>query len=167
MQLINFAWLILENYPAVNCVQVRIWNTRINDLTYLVEFRRENLHQYANRVRMAAFQWWKYRDTPIENVPVWPEVKKCADCNAAALCKHAGRAIDEFNADPGGYVDAMVALQARIDAMQVIAAAHVDKTGDDIVSPRGNCFGVGKPKTTRKPSKAIYQQRKEEDDDAE
>lgn len=159
------AWLIFENFETVNCVQLRVWNTRLNDLTYLVEFKREDLHKYACRIREAGVQWMKYHAAEVTKVPGWPEIKKCSDCAVSSLCHVGpGRAVDELNADPGGYVDSIVALQARLDAMTELADAYVRKTNNPIVSTHGNCFGFAPPKRATKPKTSLYQQRKDEDD---
>lgn len=66
------AWLILENYPDVECVSVRVWNTRLNALTYGVQFKRNDLpgkYGLDYKIRAAVQNWLRYRDKPAEECP--------------------------------------------------------------------------------------------------
>lgn len=149
------AWLIFQNYPDVQAVQVRVWNCRTNDLSYPVLFDRKREQELEIRIHSAAGYYVLYRNSDVSAVPVWPAIDKCSICSAAALCPaslHAGDLIR----DPAGYVDLMVARAAKLAEMEKFAARYVDQTGVDILSPTGAAFGVNKPKQNRKPTKALY-----------
>lgn len=149
------ALLVFENYPECDGLEVTIWNTRHNRRTYTVEFQRsKHLDEIAARVRSAAAAFATYRDD--ENAPVWPAAEKCAFCDAAVICPAASQMQKTLEENPPGWVDAMLALDTRLDAMRKAAMSYVSKTGNDIVSPSGAAFGYGKPKQSRKPSAALY-----------
>jgi hypothetical protein len=148
------AWLILNNYPAIQAVQVKVWNCRTNDLSYGVMFDRKRLNEWDTRIRSALGEWHRYHLTLPQNAPTWPAIEKCAICPAAALCPSAGH-VGDLASDPGGFVDGMVAAAARLEAMEKLAAEHVKATGKDLVSPSGAAFGFDKPIKSRR-TKALY-----------
>lgn len=159
------AWLILENYPEVQLVNIRVWNTRLNSLTYGVHWKRDDLYQLQYRIRSSVQNWLRYRDVPAEDCPTWPTVEKCQFCPAAALCPAVPADIQRFAADPAGLVETMVATQAKLDALAEIAKGHVTATGKDIITASGAAFGIGKPKRQTKPRQSLYSISKEQDGD--
>lgn len=148
------AWLVFENYPEVEALEVQVWQTRSNNLTYPVTFDRSRLREIDTRIRSAAGEFVRWRNSKPQDVPTWPAVDKCPTCPAAVLCPaslHCGH----LSADPGKFIDDMVALKAELDAREELAIAHVKATGKDIVSPSGAAFGYDKPVKSRK-TKALY-----------
>lgn len=58
--------------------------------------------------------------------------------------------------DPKRTVETLVALEAKREALTALVAAHVDRTGKDVVTDAGDAFGTGKPKRASKPRKSLY-----------
>lgn len=161
------AWLCLHNYPEVQAVRVRVWNTRINTLTYAVTYQRADLYPLDWRIRSACLAYHTHRGRKPEDSETWPTVAKCQMCGAAALCPAASREIQEGALDAAGLVDEIVARRANLAAMEKIAAGIVKSTGRDIVTPAGNCFGTGRPKRKVSPKYEPYSIAKDEDDGGE
>lgn len=151
------AWLVLHNYPEVEALEVRVWNTRSRRLTLGVEFdRQRDLPQINARIRSAAELYRQHAATPAEQAETWPLVDRCAACPVAARCPAAGQDAADLASDPGAYIDQLTALEARVSAMKKQAGAYVDASRADIVSASGNAFGREKPKTTRAVPKGLY-----------
>jgi len=161
------AWLIFNNYPDVEGVQVTIWNLRTNRRAWPVEFERRDLQAINTRMLSAIEQWGRYHGKPLDDVPTWPAREKCPICDTAAICPAADGDIVDLRTDPGHFVDVMHAVECRFNAMKKLAAAYVTENGD-IMSPSGMAFGPGKPKADRKPPNSLYQTKQEttDDDDA-
>lgn len=135
--------LTLENYPAVESVEVRIWNTRTNRITYGVEIERRYADDVKRRITNAAALAVQHgKATAPEQVPAWPTEDRCGMCRAAVHC-HATPPSEVEN-DPANYVLTMNALEAKLKAMEKAASAFVDKTGADIVAGSLR-FGRQKP----------------------
>lgn len=165
------ALLVFANYPEVQALRVRVWNSRSNGLTWPVEFRREQASVYDvpqergpdrrvvgpiyARVNEAVAAWLKWRNHEPEKAAAWPELTKCSICPAAIFCPVAGDEVWQLNDDPGAFVDQMVAVEAKLKAMKKLAGKYVDKNGD-IVSESGACYGGEKPKSKKKPVKSLY-----------
>lgn len=151
------AWLVLNNYPELEALEVRVWNTRMRRLTLGVEFdRQRDLPQINARVRMLAELYHRYCVADPQDAETWPQVERCAACPVAARCPAAGRDAAELASNPGGYVDQITALEAKLAAMKKQAGAYVDASGADIVSDNGNAFGREKPKPVRTIPKGLY-----------
>lgn len=148
------AWLILHNYEHVQAVEIRIWNTRTNRITYGVDFERRQLPELDARVTRAAAEWVRWRDVEPQNAPTLPAATKCELCRAAALCPVVPPS--EIDADPKEFVRRLNALQIKVDALSKIATAYVDRTGADIVTDDGLAFGRAKPKAERKTPATLY-----------
>jgi hypothetical protein len=155
-QFMLHAALVFENYPDVQSLEVRVWNTRLRRMTWGVEFDRRKLGEFRSRLYSVAKFYAQWQDAPPDEAPAWPAVEKCEICAAAALCPLAGRDVGQVHEDPAGFVDRMVAVDAKLKSMRRLASAWVKATGEDIVTPLGNAFGVGKPKANREPLKSIY-----------
>lgn len=148
-------WLVLQNYPEVECLEVQVWDTRRNDVTYPVAFERCDLPNWHARIASAAGYFYQHRNTLPADAPVWPAADKCPTCPAAALCP-ASREAAVLYKNPARYVDLMFAIQRRLDRMTELATAAVDIGGEDLIGSDGARFGVGKPKSERKPTKSLY-----------
>ena len=144
-------WLILKNYPEVKAVDVRIWNTRLNSVTYSVLFKRTDLYAFENRIRNAARNYANIQGKTPEECRAWPTVSKCEYCPAVSLCD-ASRLPE---GTPEEWVDKLVSLEAQADGIRKQVAAHVKKTGRDIVTASGNCFGSATYKS--RPTMKTYQ----------
>lgn len=145
------AVLVFHNYPAVNGLEVVIWNTRKNDRTFKVVFKREDLADYTSRVRMAIQTRIQQYDEP----ETWPTAEKCGICDVASRCPVASKAMRSIDDDPAAFVLDMQAVQSRLEAMEKLAATYVDKSGKDIVAGDVR-FGRAKPKTERKSTATLY-----------
>ncbi len=156
------AVLVFHNYPGVKSLLVRVWNTRVNRLTWTVEFTREQLPQLEGRVRQAARQWRmsrRYVENKTSAIPdemYWPAPEKCVHCDAILMCRFAGNPLPEVVGTPGEYLDRAIVVEAGLKKMKAVLGAIVDKTKQDIVSPSGAAFGYEKPKDKKRPAKAIY-----------
>lgn len=148
------AWLILENFSELEAVEIEIWNTRINRATYAVDFERKNIGQYEWRVKEAASQAYQYREA--ENPPTWPNADKCSMCDSAAICPEAGKPIADLAKDPVAFLKQMTAVSERLTAMKKLGAAHVKRTGKDIIGENGTRFGTEKPKKDQAKSNSLY-----------
>lgn len=153
------AWLVFNNYESINGLRVRVWNTRRNQQTYTVLFRRDKLPDYAARIRTAVGHWFQWHNVEPERCPTWPTIEKCEICDAAVLCP-ASR-IHPADGDWGTMVDLLVGCEAQVTAMKTILSGIVDGNGEAIESKRGNCFG--RPKSSQKPQVRTY--RKDQTDD--
>lgn len=161
------SWLVLHNYPEIDCFAVRVWNTRTGGPTYAVEYRRSDLYNLDCRVRGAAEKFSRHCDTPPQECPTWPTVDKCEMCPAAALCPACGPLILDSMMHPFDVVDALVARESNVAALRKLAMAMVNETGHDIITPTGNAFGTGKPKATRKPTMSLYSSTAVQKDDTD
>lgn len=150
------ALLIMEAYPAIAAVDIRIWNTRFNDLTYGVRFRRDRDHEpLMMEVRRRAELFAKYREKDPDQCPANPDHYRCLRCPAVSMCvlsKHLATPIE----DPERYLMETSAMEKAVDARKELLAEAVRRSGKDIVARDGTCFGLEKPKQTRKPSMALY-----------
>jgi hypothetical protein len=149
----SHAVLALEKYKQWKALRVRVFDTRHRNLTYGVYFPRERMHEWKVRIRASIGAWY---ETQQDNPPTWPTVEKCAICSAAAICPVADEPIADLARDPVAFVEKLIAVEARADAMKKLASQWVDETGKDIRC--GNvCFGRNKPKTDRKAPAALYE----------
>lgn len=150
------AFLVLANYEAVQALRVTVWNTRDGSKARPVHFERQHLPQIETRIRSAVGGFLTYHGKPYELAETWPAVEKCRICPAAAACPAADRQTSKCAEDPVRFVELMVAVRARLDAMETEATAYVDKTGKTILTTAGDRFGRDKPKTDRKPPAVLY-----------
>lgn len=163
-QFCTHAVLVFKNYPDVERLAVEVWNTRRNSRTYPVMFKRERLAEYESRIRYAAGEYVRWRNTAPENTDVWPSLEKCPLCPAAALCP-ASLHVGDVAADPEGFVGLMVALDAKLDAMKKLAAAHVKAKGD--LQTKAGCYGYEKPKTTKGQRMGLYTMAADDSEESE
>lgn len=144
--------LVFENYPEVNGLEIVVWNTRTNHRSYRVIFDRKRLPDFKARVQRAIQAYIEHQADP----PTWPTVEKCALCPAAIICPAADEPMKDLAADPVGFVQRMVAIETRLEAMKALAVKHVDATGQDIKAG-SVCFGRHKPPSNRKSPASLYE----------
>lgn len=163
----SHAALVLTNYPEVQCLRIRVWNVRMGGPTYWVEFPRKRMLEWECRIRSAADRYLAHRDVLPQVSEAWPNVDKCPWCPAAIVCPAVGRVDVEKLSDPIAVVDELHALGMRQQALEKFAWAAIQKSGQDIVTPAGICFGNNKPKKSRKPTNPLYVLKSKESDDAD
>lgn len=172
------AWLVLQTYPEVDCLEVRVWNTRRNLLTYGVEFKAPVVghNRDGSPIRGGGFPAWDARirhaaglyvqhmhDTP-EEAPAWPTVEKCDGCRAAIACRHAR--LDHGPAET--LVDSLVAMDAKRAEISRLLDSELKRRGvSEIISELGNAYGYGKPKRATKAKPAVYQVGKQESEESD
>lgn len=157
--------LVMLVYPEVNTVSVQAYNTKFNDLTEPVIFRRDrHLAAMIERIRAACRVRAAYvkRDV-IDDVPTWPFPKKCASCPAARICPRirtvisaepaAGQSIQDTHAE---LLSQFIAVNAARDQLYDLLTAYTDKHGD-IRLPSGQAFGRNKPPSKRRPTADLYE----------
>lgn len=149
------AWLVLENYPEVQSVDVQVWMTRKNLITRRVRFERRQESTITSRIAEAVKIWQRWHDKPLHEIPIFPVADKCETCPAVLFCD--GSRTCGVTQHPENMVDELTQCYARIAKLESILGEVVDARGTDIVSPLGNCYGTGKPKKDRKPVKSLYQ----------
>lgn len=152
--------LIFDRLPTVDCVEVSIWNTRVNRMTYAVPFYRSEIGQIDQRIVRAAMEWQKARSGKAE---AWPIPEKCASCRVSLAC--AKRAPLPMEGDPVQMTDWLRIQEKAIDDVTDKLKNIVAARGTDIVTPHGNCFGFDKPKAARKPTAALYTTTAQKDED--
>lgn len=148
-------FLIAKHYPEVEELRVTVWNTRIGKPTRPVSFDRSHLQAIETRIRSAVTEWRRWREMPLDLVDAWPTVEKCRICPASLVCPETQRKPNPCEADPVAFLDSIVAVAAKLEAMQQEATAYVDKTGRPITHA-GSAFGRDKPKAARKPAAVLY-----------
>lgn len=149
------AVLIFDKYPLVNAIKYRVWNTRTNDMTYPVLFKRQSYDAFEGRLSAAVQNWHRYKDSP----PAWPVYEKCTFCPLVLSCPEANAELTECEKDPQAFLKVMAATQARLDRMEALAKAYVDKSGKDIVGD-GVAYGRSAPKQDRKATAKFYETKK-------
>jgi len=144
----SHAVLALEKYPDRKALRVSVFETRSRKLTYGVHFPRERIFDWKVRIRSAIEAW---RVSQQDNPPCWPTTEKCGMCPAACMCPIADEQFKEL-ADPSAFVGKIIAVKAKLDAMETIATAWVDTFGRDIQAPDGTWYGRSKPKEKKSPT---------------
>jgi hypothetical protein len=147
-------WLVAANYPDVQSLEVQVFNTRTNDLTSAVEFTRDDLPAIESRIMLAAMNYKAWHQAELVAEMAWPAREKCRLCDGARHCPI--QPPRECAEDPAAFVNAMLAVEAKYDAMREEAIAYVEASGEDIVTEDGVAFGFDKP-TERKRTAALYQ----------
>lgn len=157
------AVLVLKRFPDIKALQVKIWNTRIGNMTYPVLFKRESLYNYEYRIRNAAAAYFKTRGKEPNQCEAWPMVEKCEACPAAYLCDES-KIPDE---SPEDVVDLMALMEAKVLSLRKIAIKAVKERGQDVTTMLGNYFGLNKPKANRQPTYSVYQIKSKKSDEPE
>lgn len=157
------AMLVFENYPSVNGLELRVWDTRVNRQTFSVTFHRAKMGAFRVRL-LSAIQAYE-TEVRGPNPATWPAVEKCCQCPAASLCPVSGETILQIATDPVGSVRKLAALRAKADAWEALLQAQVDFQGHDIVD--GDiAFGRNKP-VSRRGTAGIYTPSREETSDGQ
>ncbi len=160
------ALLVAAKFPDVKALEVKIWNTRLNSLTYPVIFKldAESLYPIKFRVRNAALAYFKTRGKEPNDCEAWPLCEKCEACPAAHLCDASKFTCDE---SPEQIVDKIVILEAQAAGLRKVAQKLVKDSGKEIVTPLGNHFGTDKPKRKLAPKFDVYQLKSSKQSDPE
>lgn len=161
------AMLILHHYKDVQAARLRVWDTRMNRVTYAVTFPRSRFHDYEWRVRSAVeirrdYKREAERCAAKLDPPCWPMIEKCRICPAAAICPVADEPLLELS-DPPTFLSKMAAVKARLDAMESIAESWVDTFGRDLESGSLR-YGRRKPPTVRKSPASFYEVKEKQND---
>lgn len=155
------ALLVFANFPDVDGLEVSVWNSRTNRLTYPVLFDREkHLPQFTARVRMCIQHYMTDVlphdiDDPANLPPAWPTSEKCCQCDAAYLCPVAGQENIDVGTDPVAAMRKLVVLEEAAGKLSKALAAHVDKHGDIVDGQKR--FGRDKPRTEKKSPATLYE----------
>lgn len=145
-----YPWLILHQYPEVECVRVSIWDLRRNRKTYPIEITRErDMDDIGIRVASAAGYAKRFYGKTPAAVEAWPARDKCSICPAAHMCDALDGDLQEASESPEKMLQILVNLCIKSDDLKKRLKAEVIRTGRDIVLPTGEAFGFSKP-TTRK-----------------
>jgi hypothetical protein len=160
-----YSLLVLTNWDTIDAVEVSVWNTRTNRLTYPVVFdRTRDLPRINARVRMAIQHHLTSVlpydiDDPDNQPPTWPTSEKCGQCDAACICPAAGQPIADVARDPVGALRQLVVIDGKRDSLAKALTAHTDKHGDLVDGEIR--YGRNKPRTERKAPASIYTLSKE------
>lgn len=150
--------LVFTKYPAVNGLEVVVWDTRSNRRTYRVTFDRKRMGDFRSRVRMAVESRMRHYANP----PTWPTVEKCSFCDAAAICPEAGEPARDIATNPANVLKQLIATQAKEEALRKLLTGYVDSHGRD-VTVDGHAFGR-KTAAERKPTAKVYKLSAESDE---
>lgn len=143
----SHAVLVLSNYPEVETLFVRIWNTRRGTKTPWVAFHRADVGRYRARLFSALAVRMQGDTTP------WPSTEKCRICPCAIQCPACD---DVTRIEPVALGQRFVALEAAYDATKKALEKHVDAHGE-LVLPSGEVIGRNRPASERKKPLAVYQ----------
>ena len=152
-----YAWLVLKNYPAIECVEIRVHNTRSHSHSWLVEFQRRDMDQWSGRISRSLAVWREHHGKSPEDAPAWPTRDKCRLCDAAAVCGAPDPDIAEARRDPAAYLRWTIQIQQSAAERLKHLGAIVEETGEPVTTPEGDCYGFAPSKpSSRKPAKKIY-----------
>lgn len=152
-----YPYIVFSNYPALTRLRVRVVNTRSNNVTPAVEYRRERFMGTAwARIQSALDLRERYREAHQFDVPAWPDTTKCAQCDAIRHCAYADPDTVESAKDPAEMGKRLIVLEQRADKLKAALNAHVDKHGEIQINAT-DWYGRGKPSSTKKKPAAIYQ----------
>ena len=148
-----YAYLLAQTYPGSE-ILVSIWNSRFNEFTRPVGFSPLDIERVWSRIEQSMDTRTKFQASS-EPPPTWPTETKCAICAGAVDCPSATPVARDIAANPGDFIDRMVAMKSAIAAMSKVATEYADEKGD-ISTPHGNSFGRSKPRQTRRPAAELY-----------
>lgn len=152
----SHAALIFHNFPTLDTLYVRVWNTRRHTRTPWCAFYRRDVGRYVARISSAIGVRMSGDTTP------WPTVEKCRICPVSKTCPAADTTL-ELTTDPVALGQRLVALEAAYEATKDACEAHIDAMQRDIELPGGVRVGRNKPRPTtksgaeKKQPVAIYQ----------
>lgn len=156
------AVLVFESFPEAQCLELIVWDTRVNHRTFRVRFFRRDESLYRNRVLSAAKNWIENRAKPLNQLPTWPESSKCSGCSVAQYCPRC----KYIETDPVELVRNLKILETARKNVMGLLAKHVHKRGD-IVTPEGDCYGKNKPSSGKVKPNALYSLNRSEDPEDE
>lgn len=123
-QFSSYSCLIFDNYPDIQAVECRVWDTRRGTKTYPVLFERSKLDNYLARIHGALQSRHDHSDNPVP----WPEETKCSFCPVARHCPASGD-IGEIAADPAAALRQFIALDAKYAAAKKLLTGYSDQHG--------------------------------------
>jgi hypothetical protein len=145
------AYILLELYPGMKALDVRVWRLRDGRPTYRARFERRHLATIGPRILSALEAYHRWRDAAPHEAPAHPLEAKCANCPHAIECMDASPTIG--TGTPESVVDWLVVAEAA----SALATEHLNRAvaarGRDIETAFGNRFGPGKP---RKATSGLY-----------
>lgn len=137
------AFLVFKNYPKVDALRVRVWNTRVNQLTWPVTFLREHLDQQAARISSATRVWWEHGAGDPMQAPAWPSAEKCPGCVAVTRCPIAVISDVQPSAEPAVFLASLSILDGVVKEMKSTANKYVRTHGDLVDETTGFAYGSG------------------------
>lgn len=140
------AALAFANFPDMETLWVRVWNTRRNSRTPYVPFQRRDKLKYDARL----FEAIAVRQRG--EIETWPTLEKCAICPLAPRCPAADEVVRET---PEARLEQLISVEATAAQIRKLLTAHVDEFGE-LVLPSGDAFGREKPKSKRKAPADLY-----------
>lgn len=153
------AWLLSENYPGLEGVSIRVWNTRIGSATPWVDFRAQDFSDFRMRaLRILAERERAYnpKEEPLFN----PYVETCCNCAATAICPAVIGEGKALAADPQAFLAETAARMADVAHRKKALYVYCRKNGE--LHAAGLVCGEKAP-STRKPSMTIYEDKSSDD----
>lgn len=151
-----YCWLIWRNYPKCQRVTVRVFMSMKNQITSAVSFDRSEYFNIEQRIKSSVEAYLKYKGMKLEDVPAWPELKKCTICDAVMVCP---KAFEPMATDPEQALRQLIVLQAKATRIKALLTIKVREDGE-LVYGAGTrdsvAFGTGKPKKARAAICAVY-----------
>lgn len=178
------AWLVFRNYPDAQRLFTRVWMTRMGQATGWVLFDRSVMAEFEGQAlaavqeresvcravaaamgdsdagggSKAAIERPATREQFVASVmrhggEAWPGVDKCGLCPAWWCCPACVRPVADMQADPSRYAADTSAMEQAVAERKKLLRSYVDEHGD--IDGRV-CFGLGAPRSPRKPSAAQY-----------
>jgi hypothetical protein len=152
-----YPYLVFSNYPDLTRLRVRIFNTRCNNVSPAVEFRRDKFMGPAwARIQSALELRAKYANADNADVPTWPETSKCSQCDAIQHCADVDVDVGQIDADPVKQAQKLIVLEQRADKLKTALNAYVDKHGEIQINAN-DWYGRNKPTKEKKKPGTIYQ----------
>lgn len=129
-QFVMHAALLLHHFPEVETVNVRVWNSRTNNLTGRVAFLRERRLEYVARIASAV----DAREEALAAVSrgvapeTWPTVEKCGICPCVRFCPAADA---QVSGEPESDLAAYIVSLERVKALKKSLTKWIDAHGPD------------------------------------
>lgn len=144
-----YAWVMLNRYPKVNRVRIRVFMCGESSSTGVVEFDRKDMYLWQRRIMSALRLRASYKAAESAgDVEAWPQPDRCATCPVAVRCAEAARDDVEVAVDPENYLGRYIAMDAATSKMKAILTVYTRKLGHDLEAG-GNAFGCNRPKAAR------------------
>lgn len=149
-----YAYIVLNVYPGVSEVRVKIWNVRYGQWSPVVEFSRKDLPSIDAMIKSAVDIWQEHEGNP--DAPAWPTSEKCRICDCASVCDLSGAEAYMIHADPGGFVDRIAALEQQAERMKTVAKEYIREKEIEHIAGTDMNFGVDAPTSSRKKPCKLY-----------